>query len=260
MSTTEQPPPEVVAYGSVLAEIVSVSSGQRLVGAYLHGSGAMGGWQPARSDVDLVFVLQDRTPSAALTGVEQALLHDAPACPGTGLECSVVTAQQASNPTPPWPFLLHVQSAPGQEARRVRGDAVEGDRDLLMHYAVCRAAGVPLFGPEPTTVFGAVPRVPILSYLADELGWGLAHGSAAYAILNACRALVYAADGDLVSKLSGGRQALEKGLGPAEVIARALDEQQGKLPPEAITDRAASFVRLVADSLQHDQGSSGSAT
>jgi Domain of unknown function (DUF4111) len=260
MSTTEQPPPEVVAYGSVLAEIVSVSSGQRLVGAYLHGSAAMGGWQPARSDVDLVFVLQDRTPSAALTGVEQALLHDAPACPGTGLECSVVTAQQASNPTPPWPFLLHVQSAPGQEARRVRGDAVEGDRDLLMHYAVCRAAGVPLFGPEPTTVFGAVPRVPILSYLADELGWGLAHGSAAYAILNACRALVYAADGDLVSKLSGGRQALEKGLGPAEVIARALDEQQGKLPPEAITDRAASFVRLVADSLQHDQGSSGSAT
>jgi hypothetical protein len=260
MSTTEQPPPEVVAYGRRLAEIVSVSSGQRLVGAYLHGSAAMGGWQPARSDVDVVFVLQDRTPSVALIGVEQALVHDAPACPGTGLECSVVTAQQASNPTPPWPFLLHVQSSPGQDVKRVGGDAVEGDRDLLMHYAVCRATGVPLFGPEPATVFGAVPRDTILSYLADELGWGLAHGSAAYAVLNACRALVYAAGGDLVSKLSGGRQALEKGLGPAEVIARALDEQQGQLPPEAITDRAASFVRLVTDSLRHDQGSSSSAT
>jgi Domain of unknown function (DUF4111) len=260
MNATEQPPPEVVAYCRVLAEMLSVNSGQRLVGAYLHGSAAMGGWQPARSDVDLVFVLQDHTPTTAVTGVEQALLDDAPACPGTGLECSVVTAQQAGTPTPPWPFLLHVQSSPGQDVSRIRGDALEGERDLLMHYAVCRAAGVPLFGPEPKTVFGAVPRVTILSYLADELDWGLAHGSAAYAVLNACRGLVYAADGDLVSKLSGGRQALERGLGPAEVIARALDEQQGKLPPEAITDRAVSFVRLVADSLQHDQGSSGSAT
>lgn len=262
MNTTEQLPQEVVTYGRLLAETLAASSGQRLVGAYLHGSSAMGGWIPARSDVDLLFVLQDRTPTSALLAVEKALVDNAPACPGTGLECSVVPAQEASNPTPPWPFLLHVQSSRGQEVKRIRGEAVEGDRDLLMHYAVCRVAGVPLFGPDPAAVFGAVPRVTILAYLADELGWGVAHGSQAYAVLNACRALVYATHGDLVSKLSGGRYALDKGLGPADVIARALDEQQGKIPPGASTASATAFVRLVADSLarEHDLGSSGSAT
>jgi hypothetical protein len=262
MRTTEQPPQEVVTYGRALAEALAASSGQRLVGAYLHGSSAMGGWMPARSDVDILFVLQDGTPPAVLLAVEQAMVDSAPACPGTGLECSVVPAQEAGNPTPPWPFLLHVQSSRGQEVRRIGGEALEGDRDLLMHYAVCRAAGVALFGPDPSAVFGAVPRVTILAYLGDELAWGVAHGSQAYAVLNACRALVYATQGDLVSKLSGGRHALDKGLGPADVIARALDEQQGKIPPGAITASATAFVRLVADRLarERDLGNPGSAT
>lgn len=263
MSTAEQAPKDVVTYGHRLAEALAVSSGQRLVGAYLHGSSAMGGWLAARSDVDLLVVLQDRAPTGALLATEQALVDDAPTCPGTGLECSVVSAQQAGNPGPPWPFLLHVQSSRGKGVERVHcdsvgGDSVEGDRDLLMHYAVCRAAGVTLFGPDPAAVFGVVPRATILAYLADELGWGLAHGSEAYAVLNACRALVYAADGELVSKVSGGRLALDQGLGPADVIARALDEQQGKTPAGAIAPSAAAFVQLVANRLQpeHDPGSS----
>jgi Domain of unknown function (DUF4111) len=257
MSPAEQAPNDVARYAHGLAESLADSSGQRLLGAYLHGSSAMGGWQAARSDVDLLVVLQEHAPAGALAAVEQALVAGAPASPGTGLECSVVSAQQASNPAPPWPFLVHVQSSRGQEATRVAGGSVEGDRDLLMHYAVCRTAGVVVVGPNPASVIGAVPRAMILAYLADELGWGLAHGSAGYAVLNACRALIYAADGDLVSKLAGGRLAVDRGLGPADVITRALAEQQGTSPPDPITDRAAAFVQRVAHQLTGATASAG---
>jgi Domain of unknown function (DUF4111) len=254
---TTAPPHEVATYAGTLAESIATGSGGRLVGACLHGSAAMGGWLAARSDVDVLFVLQDATPASALLAVEHTLVSNAPACPGTGLEASVVSVQQARVPQSPWPFLLHVAWSPGQEVTSVRGDASVGDPDLLMHFAVCRAAGVTVFGPDPMDVFGAVSRSAILAYLADELDWGLEHGSEAYAVLNACRALVFADHGTLVSKLSGGRTARDDRLGPPDVIGRALEEQQAKRPPAAIAADAAAFVRLVADRLRAEdsQGS-----
>jgi hypothetical protein len=258
MSPTEQTPQEVLTYGGLLADGLHDSSGQRLVGAYLHGSAVLGGWLPTQSDVDLLVVLQEETPTETLVAVEHALVDSIAACPGTGLECSVVLAGQAASPAPPWPFLLHVQSSPRQVVRRVRGDCMDGDPDLLMHYAVSRAAGVSLFGPDPAAVIGVVPRVAILAYLVDELDWALAHGSEAYAVLNACRALVYAADGHLVSKISGGRRALDQKLGPADLIGRALDEQQGRIPPRPVSKQATEFVRGVANGLQPDLGNAAS--
>jgi len=56
----------------------------------------------------------------------------------------VVTVAQARQPAPPWPFVLHVAAGPGKPARTVRASRQSpGDADLLMHYAVCRAAGWP---------------------------------------------------------------------------------------------------------------------
>jgi streptomycin 3"-adenylyltransferase len=259
MSTTGQTREEVVEYGRLLAKALAVNREGMLVGAYLHGSAAMGGWLADRSDVDLLLVVQEDTPAEAVQAIEQTLADNVSACPGTGLECSVVLAQQAATPTPPWPFLLHVQSGLGEATRRFRGDAVEGDADLLMHYAVCRATGVPLLGPDPAEVIGVVPRDTILAYLVDELGWGVANGSEAYAVLNACRALVYAADGELVSKLAGGRHGLDQGLGPAGVVARALDAQLGKIPPGEITASGAEFVERVANCLRLQLAAGGAA-
>jgi hypothetical protein len=212
----------------------------------------MGGWLATRSDVDLLFVLEDAAPHEALSDVERALVGHSPTCPGTGLECTVVAAKQAGCPEPPWPFLLHIQSSPGQQPTIVRGKDLDGDPDLLMHYTACRAAGVAVLGPDPRHVFGVVPRARILTYLADELAWGLGHGSEAYVVLNSCRALIYAARGELVSKVTGGRMALELGLGPPDVIARALEEQQGRYSPAAVSAEASAFVLRTAEGLRSE--------
>ena len=58
-----------------------------------------------------------------------------------------------------------------------------------------------------------------------------------------------------MSKIEGGRRALDAGLGPPGVVARALDEQRGMSPPKTVVADAAAFVRRTADRLQSAQDS-----
>jgi streptomycin 3"-adenylyltransferase len=145
--------------------------------------------------------------------------------------------------------VLHVDTIDGQQ-KIVRGAGHPGDPDLVMHYVVCRAAGLPVLGPAPRDLIGAVPRPAILSCLAAELGWGLEHGSEAYAVLNACRGLIFLADGHVISKVAGGLAALDRGLGDAAVIERALDQQQGNAPRRAIGPDATAFVQSAVATLR----------
>jgi Domain of unknown function (DUF4111) len=249
------PPGRVLVYARLLAGQVGGSLGGQLRAAYLHGSAVLGGWTPERSDVDMLFVTDDGVGEPEITAAAAALAAREPGCPGLGLECSLVTAGQVARPRPPWPFLLHVAHDRGEgRARIARGGERPGDPDLLMHYTVCRAAGWPVRGPAPTELIGSVPRLVILGYLADELRWGIEHACEAYAVLNACRAQVYLADGRVVSKVAGGRIALARGLGPAAVIGRALDQQQGHAPQRDPGRDAADFVLAVAGTLRSAAG------
>jgi hypothetical protein len=241
----------VVAYATAVAEEVMTASAGSLQGAYLHGSAVLGGWQAA-SDVDMLFVAADTVSGSTLAmmaAVLTARCDQAGGCPGRGLECSVVTATAAAVPRAPWPYLLHVAAEPGG-CRIHDGADSPGDPDLLMHYAVCRAAGRALTGPPPRDVIGNVPRQAILSYLADELDWGLEHAPEAYAVLNACRALVFLTDDAIVSKIAGGEAALDRGFGPADLIMRALRQQRGDAARQQPEDDAAEFVRATAGALR----------
>lgn len=255
MTAPACPPGQVLSYVQSLAGQVGQSLGGRLRAAYLHGSAVLGGWQAERSDVDVLFVTEDGVSHQGITAAAAVLAAAEPDCPGQGLECSVVTVGQAGRPQAPWPFLLHAARDPGDgRTRIVDGGERPGDPDLLMHYTVCRAAGWPVHGPAPAELIGSVPRPVILGYLADELHWGIEHGSEAYAVLNACRAQVFLADGRIVSKVAGGSIALAQGLGPGAVIGRALDQQQGRIPPPRPGRDAAEFVLAVAAALRSAAG------
>jgi hypothetical protein len=252
--TAADPPGTVLGYARRLSALVAGASEGRLLAAYLHGSAVLGGWTAARSDVDMLLVTGgDRPggnpPDPVLDAVADVIVSAAADCPGAGLECSMVTTAQAAAARPPWPFLLQVDVAGGHR-EVVRGAGQAGDPDLLMIYAICRAAGAPVLGPAPGEMIGPVPRPAILGFLADQLGWGLAHGSEAYAVLNACRALIFLTDSRIVSKVAGGQAALGRGLADAAVLNRALDQQLGNMPPQAIGPAAAAFVRSVAASLR----------
>jgi len=234
-------------YAGRLTAELSALIAPALAGAYLHGSAALGGWVAGRSDVDVLFVVADDVTTEAVAAAED-LLATAPGCPGRGLECSLVTVSQAARPAPPWPFVLHVNCCDGGRMRL--GASMAGDADLLMHYAVCRAAGITLAGPPPAEAIGPVARAVILRYLAGELAWGLANAPECYAVLNACRALVFLDEDRIVSKIAGGLTALDRGAGPAGVIRRALDQQRGRVPERPAATDAVAFVQRAAATLR----------
>jgi len=234
-------------YAARLAAAVTAVIGRQLVAAYLHGSAALGGWVASRSDVDVLFVVADDMTDAAIAAIPDVLAQAA-ACPGRSLEYSVVTRSQAARPAPPWPFVLHAGFGHGGPGL-VTGRSMTGDSDLLMHYAVIRSAGIVLAGPPPEAVIGPVSRPVILAYLADELAWGLANAPECYAVLNACRALVYLEEDRIVSKVAGGLAELQRGSGPAAMIRRALDQQQGREPERKPGADAVVFASHVAAAL-----------
>jgi hypothetical protein len=235
------------AYAARLTSDLAAACDGALAAAYLHGSAALGGWVAGHSDVDVLFIVAAQVPEVDMARAGELLLASGASCPGSGLECSIVTAEAARNPAPPWPFVLHAATAEGKLAR---GDRVAGDPDLLIHYAVCRAAGVRLLGPPPSDCIGPVERPVILAYLAEELGWGLAHAAECYAVLNACRALVFLSDGQIVSKVAGGTVAMERGLAPRGLVRQALDQQQGTSARQQPGPAATEFVLGVAEALK----------
>lgn len=237
------------AYAAELTAGLRAQLGGVLKAAYLHGSAVLGGWNAARSDVDMLFVVGDDIAAQTAVRAGETLLNAAGRCPGRCLEVSVVTASAAARPAPPWPFVLHIGFRDGEQVLHM-GSARPSDADLLMHYAVCRAAGLALASPPPQAAIGAVDRPLILGYLAAELGWGLANGPENYAVLNACRALVYLRKEQLVAKVAGGLAVLEDGSGPADVVRRALDQQQGSAPERPAGPDAVAFVRGVAAELR----------
>lgn len=244
----ETVPPEVLAWAAAATAAADAGAGGRLRAAYLHGSAVLGGWS-GHSDVDLLLVLADDAGEPAAAAAGDALAATAVRCPGAGLEASIVSVAQVRSAAAPWPFLVHVNTV-DQPPRIVSGAGHPGDPDLLMHYVVCRAAGVAVAGPSADALIGAVPRPVVLRYLADEMRWGLEYGAERYSVLNACRALCYLTDSRVVSKLAGGEDALRRGCGPAEVIERALAAQRAGSPgADPAASEAAAFVRAVAAKL-----------
>jgi hypothetical protein len=212
---------------------VLIAQATTVVGVYLHGSAALGGFGPA-SDLDVLVVVRD-DPDLDWEPVGDTLLRTAGG--GRALELTVVRSRDAAAPAPPWPFLLHVNS--GEHRHVVGGEG--GDPDLIAHYAVVRAAGLALHGPDPSAVVGAIEREVLLGYLTEELEWGRAEADQRYAVLNACRAVAYGERGVLMSKIAGGRWWLEQ-FGPAPLVASALAAQTAGVDLGPCSPGARAFV------------------
>jgi hypothetical protein len=208
--------------------------GADLVDVVVHGSVVLGDFTPGRSDLDLLVIVTGNPDPHVIADTIRA---QDPA-PATTLEVSVITTDAAAEPTPPWPYLIHVAGD-----RVVEGEPGTGDEDLILSYAVARAAGRPFFKADPAALIGVVPRQAILDQLGRELKWAAEHAPPDYAVLNACRALEFQETGVLDSKSSGGVWALARGIRP-DLVRPALRQRQTGLP--CLQDSAAEAAEWVA--------------
>lgn len=217
--------------------------GSRLVGVYLHGSAVLGGFDVRRSDVDVLVVCEEPITTAQQSVAADSLSDEHLPCPARGLELSIVTLEVAQCPGAEPAYELHMTTA-SDDTKVVDGHQHRGDPDLVLHFAVCRTAGR-LLGPglPAAEVFGPLSDDLVLAQLSTELRWSAEHFPNEYAVLNACRAWRFALDGVIVSKIDGGRWALERASDTDHaLIEHALDHQ--RCLPAADLDPAA-VIRFV---------------
>lgn len=230
-------------YALNVASATAAVSGSQLAGAYLHGSAVLGGFDARRSDIDILVVCDGPMTPAQQSAVAEALSERRLPCPGRGLELSIVTLQATRHPTAEPAFELHLTTA-AEDTKVIDGHQRGGDPDLVLHFAVCRRAGR-LLGPglPAAEVFSPVPDGLVAAQLVTELRWGAEAAPGEYAVLNACRAWRFAADGALVSKIDGGQWALGRVHGPdRELVRNALDRQRSLPAAELDRDAVRQFV------------------
>ena len=185
-----------------------------LVGIYLHGSSVMGCFNPQKSDIDLIIVV-DRPLS---DDVKRAFMEMVVACnaqgPAKGIEMSIVLRDVCKPFVYPTPFELHFSAGhlewyeedPEEYIREMNGE----DKDLAAHFTIINKRGRCLYGAPVEEVFA---RVPHRDYM-DSIWFDVESAEeeiteyTMYLTLNLARVLAYKEEGLVLSKKEGGEWAL----------------------------------------------------
>lgn len=165
-------------------------------GAYLHGSLAMSCFYRPKSDLDILFVVDQSMIDSERRSAALGLCDLSDRRPITGdLEVSVLLREDAKSFRHPSAFELHY-SEEHKSAIRAGTIDLKGEKkdvDLACHLTVLRQRGHCLLGEPVDTVFGAVPIDSFRDSVLDDLDWILANEniieSPFYGILNCCRVL-----------------------------------------------------------------------
>lgn len=204
-------------YQNILDQIVDKSKkifGEELVGVYLHGSLAMGCFNPDRSDIDVLIVIQKNiTDKQKMTFMEDIVELNKLA-PSKGIELSIVRKEYCQVFLYPTPFELHFSNMhlqwfkdnPIDYINKMQGT----DKDLAAHFTIIKKYGIILYGEAIEDVFADVPRENYIDSIWYDIEGAKEEiiENPVYIILNLCRVVAYLKDNLITSKKSGGEWAL----------------------------------------------------
>jgi predicted nucleotidyltransferase len=189
---------------------------QNLVGIYLHGSLAMGCFNPERSDLDLLVLTREGMTVEVKRRVAELLLQHSGA--PRPIEISFLRQADLDPWEDPTPFDFHYSEDWRHQTReqlesdawQTWNDRRQRDPDLAAHVTITRERGICLAGPPIERVFPPVPRAHyVASIVGDVLDAtnegrdGIA-GAPVYYVLNLCRVCAYLREGRICSKEEGG--------------------------------------------------------
>ncbi|AZN40944.1 aminoglycoside adenylyltransferase domain-containing protein [Paenibacillus albus] len=216
-----------------MADSFKQALGENIVGIYLHGSLAMGGFNPDKSDIDIIIIAKSKLTieeTKALTK-QLLLLHDELPS-GRGIELSIVLAAIAADFVHPAPFEYHYSDYHREKYQRDEDYCCGGfeDPDLAAHFTVIYERGMTIYGKPIREVFMPVDRAFYLQAIIGDIASASAEimDSPVYYTLNLCRVLLYLREGVVSSKKEAAEWALH--ALPHEfnpVIAACLGEYSG---------------------------------
>jgi len=184
-----------------------------LAGVYLHGSAAMGCFNPAKSDIDLLIVVHEKLSTEKKKEIIRFILLLADQAPQKGLELSVVTNEALQDFHYPTPYELHFSNAwkTAYLLDSVDYDKQRYDPDLAVHFAVTRKRGIRLYGKPVQSLFPDIPEEYYLRSImgdAKDIFEGITDNPV-YGILNLCRVLAFLKEKAIYSKLEGGNWGIQ---------------------------------------------------
>lgn len=204
-------------YTNLLNKITHTSKqifGEKLVGIYLHGSIAMGCFNPEKSDIDLVFVIEKEITDEEKLDFMNVIVKLNESAPKKGLELSIVKREVCQPFIYPTPFELHFSSMhldwfqkdPKGYVKNMKGI----DKDLAAHFTVIREYGIVLYGVAIQDVFAEVPKEDYFDSIFEDIQDAKEDiiRDPMYIILNLCRVLAAVQDGVVLSKEQGGAWGL----------------------------------------------------
>lgn len=198
-----------------LRQVVTDVFGGNLVGVYIHGSLALGSYNPHVSDLDYVIVVS-RAPSKSTKLRLMRATFDKliPYAPQKGLEFHVLTQNELKRGRHPFYFELHYSPM----HKREYIDDPEGyvavmhglDPDLAVHLAVIWQSGIVVTGRPIRSVFSEISSVDYFDSALRDVSDAATEimGNPVYTILNLCRLVGYMSDGIILSKADGGCWAI----------------------------------------------------
>ena len=217
--------------------------GADLIGVYLHGSLAMGAFDPGRSDIDILAVCAETLHRERRMVLGGALARIPMPPSGGDLEFSLVTEAAVRGRSAAPSFEVHVNTH--EEPFVVDGSDRPGDQDLVIHFAMVRARGRALIGPEPGDLFPEPVRDSLIQALLGDIRWAKGEGAAgwegherpelasmAYQVLNAARCWRYLESGELGSKVEGAAWLERRDPDPdtRALLDAAMAYQRGGTP------------------------------
>jgi predicted nucleotidyltransferase len=226
-------PPDLTDLLSQIVQQHKQVLGSDLLGIYLHGSLAMGSFNPGLSDIDFLVITRGKVPPHQRKRLAEILIKLSEKAPAKGLEMSVMTESSLRDFRYPTPFEFHFGKTWLERFTRNEVDFTLEDRvdaDLAAHLTVTKARGVALYGPPIDTVF---PDIPTPYYQASILedARSILQDMAAdpvYNVLNLCRVRAFLEAGAITSKREGGEWARGHATPfQREVIDQALAEYAG---------------------------------
>jgi len=206
----------MMPYKDLLRRFVQGSNrifGDNLVGIYLHGSAAMGCFNPKKSDLDLLVIVKDDISEAQkLDFMNMTVALNAEA-PKKGLELSIVKQKFCRPFVYPTPYELHFSIAHLQQFLKSPEDYIKTmhgtDKDLAAHFVITRHCGKVLYGKPVREVFGEVEREAYLDSILTDVEHAREDilENPVYITLNLCRILAFLREDLILSKKSGGEWA-----------------------------------------------------
>ena len=189
---------------------------ENLVGIYLHGSAAMGCFNPDRSDLDFIIVIEKPMSDDTKRAYMETVVKYNAQGPAKGIEMSVVLRDVCKPFVYPTPYELHFSAGhlewyeedPEEYIREMNGT----DKDLAAHFTIIFKRGRCLYGAPIKEVFAEVPERDY----TDSIWFDVENAAEeiteypTYLILNLARVLAYKEEGLVLSKKEGAEWASDK--------------------------------------------------